>query len=208
MKIITRTTKIITLHQPWASLIALGLKKYETRSWGTDYRGKLLIHAAKRPFIAVDGFTVLDKDADYAWRHALELAYENGILNGQSKLPSASELPLGCVVAIVDLTECYNMISVPNCLDTSRTRQSDNPTTSWDGGDRYSKIWIETVLPLEQAVGDWQAGRYAWKLENIQPLFNPIHWKGAQGGLRNAPSELIELVDQQFKAQIKKAIGD
>ena len=37
------TLKAISLWQPWASLIPLGLKHYETRSWKTNYRGKLLI---------------------------------------------------------------------------------------------------------------------------------------------------------------------
>jgi len=32
----------ISIHQPWASLIAFGEKRYETRSWKTDYRGLLL----------------------------------------------------------------------------------------------------------------------------------------------------------------------
>ena len=39
--------KIITLKQPWATLIILGYKKYEFRSWKTNYRGKILIHAGK-----------------------------------------------------------------------------------------------------------------------------------------------------------------
>lgn len=37
--------KIITLKQPWATIIAEGLKYYEFRSWKTSYRGELLIHA-------------------------------------------------------------------------------------------------------------------------------------------------------------------
>ncbi len=37
--------KIITLKQPWATLVAEGIKKYEFRSWKINYRGKLLIHA-------------------------------------------------------------------------------------------------------------------------------------------------------------------
>jgi len=37
--------KIITLKQPWATLIAEGYKKYEFRSWKTSYRGDILIHA-------------------------------------------------------------------------------------------------------------------------------------------------------------------
>ena len=37
--------KALTLKQPWATLISEGLKEYEFRSWNTNYRGKLLIHA-------------------------------------------------------------------------------------------------------------------------------------------------------------------
>lgn len=37
----------LSLLQPWASLVIMGAKKIETRSWSTDYRGKLLIHAGK-----------------------------------------------------------------------------------------------------------------------------------------------------------------
>lgn len=37
--------KTLTLKQPWATLIAKGLKEYEFRSWKTSYRGPLLIHA-------------------------------------------------------------------------------------------------------------------------------------------------------------------
>ncbi len=40
--------KAITLHQPWASLVAQGIKTIETKSWSTHYRGRLAIHASKR----------------------------------------------------------------------------------------------------------------------------------------------------------------
>lgn len=39
--------KVITLKQPWATLVAEGLKKYEFRTWKTNYRGELYIHAGK-----------------------------------------------------------------------------------------------------------------------------------------------------------------
>ena len=37
--------KVLTIKEPWASLIIDGHKKYEFRSWKTNYRGKILIHA-------------------------------------------------------------------------------------------------------------------------------------------------------------------
>lgn len=39
--------KIITIKQPWATLIAEGYKKYEFRTWKTNYHGEILIHAGK-----------------------------------------------------------------------------------------------------------------------------------------------------------------
>lgn len=41
------TMKVLTIKQPWASLIINSYKKYEFRSWKTNYRGKILIHAGK-----------------------------------------------------------------------------------------------------------------------------------------------------------------
>lgn len=40
--------KALTLYEPWASLIKLGRKTIETRSWGTSYRGPLAIHAGEK----------------------------------------------------------------------------------------------------------------------------------------------------------------
>ena len=39
--------KVITIKQPWATLIAEGIKKVEFRTWKTNYRGELYIHAGK-----------------------------------------------------------------------------------------------------------------------------------------------------------------
>lgn len=38
--------KVLSLLQPWATLVVTGAKKLETRSWQTSYRGGLLIHAS------------------------------------------------------------------------------------------------------------------------------------------------------------------
>lgn len=39
--------KVLTIKQPWATLIMHGDKRFEFRSWQTKYRGDLLIHAGK-----------------------------------------------------------------------------------------------------------------------------------------------------------------
>ena len=42
--------KVLSLLQPWATLVIVGAKKFECRSWKTNYRGTIIIHAsAKKP---------------------------------------------------------------------------------------------------------------------------------------------------------------
>lgn len=83
--------RAISLWQPWASLVALGAKKFETRSWATAYRGPLLIHAAKH-------WTkeLVDLSGDYTFFKYL------------SKINSrVSQLPKGAYIALVDLVEIF-----------------------------------------------------------------------------------------------------
>lgn len=39
--------KVLSIKEPWASLIINGYKEYEFRTWKTNYRGKILIHTSK-----------------------------------------------------------------------------------------------------------------------------------------------------------------
>jgi hypothetical protein len=39
--------KTLTIKNPWAMLIAAGIKDIENRTWRTKFRGRILLHAAK-----------------------------------------------------------------------------------------------------------------------------------------------------------------
>lgn len=71
----------LSLPQPWASLVADGAKRIETRSWGTPYRGPLAIHAAK----SID------------WSACQKFKYV------------AAQVPRGVVVCICQLTACFRV---------------------------------------------------------------------------------------------------
>lgn len=74
--------KVLTIKQPWATLIMQGDKRFEFRSWQTKYRGDLLIHAGKG----------VDKEA----------------MKRLSKyLPK--ELPYGKILGKVKLIDCIKM---------------------------------------------------------------------------------------------------
>ena len=67
--------KVLTIKQPWASLIVNGYKDYEFRSWKTNYRGKILIHA---------GLSV-DRDASKRVE-CYDLNYINGAIIGEAEI--------------------------------------------------------------------------------------------------------------------------
>lgn len=67
--------KVITIKQPWATLIAEGYKEYEFRTWKTKYRGEILIHAGKG----------VDKKAMERFKH-LNLEYPKGQIIAKAKL--------------------------------------------------------------------------------------------------------------------------
>ncbi len=86
--------KAITLWEPWASLIALGAKRIETRSWPTSYRGPLAIHAAKNA------------------EHIL-ISWDEPFLTALSPLQNSEKTAIafdcGKVIAVADLVACVEM---------------------------------------------------------------------------------------------------
>jgi activating signal cointegrator 1 len=82
--------KLLSLWEPWATLMALGAKRIETRGWPTSYRGWLAIHASKGGLSKRNLADCLD---DPAFRLAL----------------GGEELSPGCIVAVVRLVDCCPM---------------------------------------------------------------------------------------------------
>jgi hypothetical protein len=90
--------KALSLIQPWATLIAIGAKRIETRSWPTDYRGPLAIHASK--WLGTDGRVVSAHVAD-----CLSCCHEEPYRTAltRSGIESVRDLPSGALVATVRL---------------------------------------------------------------------------------------------------------
>jgi hypothetical protein len=86
--------KALTLWQPWASLVAIGAKKVETRCWFTKHRGPLAIHSAQ-----IIPYKFLGKS-----RHSAEFKlFLERALPGGIPLKHDTRLPLGKVLCIVNL---------------------------------------------------------------------------------------------------------
>ena len=82
--------KAITLEQPFASLVSIGVKTIDTRPWSTDYRGPLAIHSGK-------------SDMDVTDPYYRTLLIAAGL--------DCEQLPVEKIVAIADLVGCEKVIT-------------------------------------------------------------------------------------------------
>ncbi|CAG0947427.1 hypothetical protein ANRL1_04099 [Anaerolineae bacterium] len=143
--------KAITLTQPWATLVAIGAKRIETRSWSTAYRGPLAIHAAK----------TFPKDA----RDLCRDLYPGAALFSSVLIAAGydriAQIPLGVVVATCELVAVKRII--PGYIKVLR--------------DQMGHFNSEQEI----AFGDYTPGRYAWILADVRSLDAPIPAKGALG---------------------------
>lgn len=143
--------KALTLTQPWATLVAIGAKRIETRSWSTSYRGPLAIHAAK-------GYPCWARGTcdEGPFRKAL------GNLDPQG-LHCGYVLATATLVAIVP-TEAVIEFSFDRGVFLGELLTEGFP-----------------LSPEELAFGDYAEGRYAWLLKGVKPLPVPVPARGRLG---------------------------
>lgn len=131
--------KVISVIQPWATLIALGEKVFETRSWATKHRGELAIHSSKK----------VDKETCRQEPFRSILA-KHGY--------TEKNLPVGMILATCQLVDCFKVVE--------------------DEGVQARLDTEYIVMGNEYEFGDYEEGRFAWQLDNVQALAEPIPAKG------------------------------
>ena len=124
--------KVLSIKEPWASLIKDGKKKIETRSWKTNYRGDLYIHAS---------LTKINK----------EIKNKKDLMS----IVGDTKPQYGKILCRCKLIDCIEM--TPSFLEKINNNRQ------------------------EYICGEYLVGRYAWILDNIEPLNIPIQAKGKLG---------------------------
>jgi|SRR5580704_13824705 hypothetical protein len=145
--------KALTLHEPFASLIAYGWKEVETRDWYTSYRGPLAIHAALRK----------PDPTELSRLSFIIAARGSGFVLANPEMEKVGMIPLtfGAVVCVCQLVAC-----LPAPLAEYKAKQLKEwfePKHSWE---------------LERQFGDYGSGRWAWILRDVQRLDRPIAIRG------------------------------
>lgn len=71
--------KALSVKQPWAELICLGIKDVENRMWRTKFRGRVFVHATQAP----DKSAILSKQREDATDHIEEFYFKNSAIIGE-----------------------------------------------------------------------------------------------------------------------------
>jgi len=148
-----RNMKAITITQPWATLIAIGAKSIETRSWSTEHRGPLAIHSAKRLgwVGGMKGYRKICASEPFRTMLQARAAEHVRVDRSPDEQTEAPPTPMGCVIAFCELVEVV-------------------PVTQ-----------LKNLSAHEKAFGDYTPGRFGWILNHVRILPKPIPAKGKLG---------------------------
>lgn len=143
---------ILSLWQPWASLLVHGRKRNETRSWA--YKGKLpvvmAIHAAKKWNGDLSALCV--REPFKGELECISIFHDNPFTQPRF-------MPFGAVVGLVRLVEC---------------RYTGNV-------GRPHPEWMAGLSQEERAFGDYSPERHGWICDRFHAFQEPIPLKGQQG---------------------------
>lgn len=148
--------KTLSILQPWASLVALGHKKIETRSWNTKYRGELLIHASLgskhiQKFMN-DNYDFMNNGVYIQWMDKV--------------------LPHGAIIGKVNLIDT---------ISTNKLMLPETDTVIHLFDDEETPIFEYNLTEQELAFGDYSPNRFGWLLSDPVLFDEPIPCKGKLG---------------------------
>lgn len=167
----------ITVIQPWATLLAVEAKRFETRSWPAPPKaiGSLLaIHAGKN----VDEIVWLKHQIETmrSWDDDRTQNYYRRGPRGQY-LGHLRNVFAGTQYRFVDFP-LGRIVAIGRLLRSHRTDA------------------LEHLSARERAFGDFSAGRFAWEIEVVRFLADPIQATGKQGVWQwDPPAGLLDGLD-------------
>lgn len=173
----------LTIRQPWAQLIAAGIKQWENRTWKTSYRGPLAIHAAKAgshrprqsesqaqsPGKASEGrASMAHSDEYFPLRLRSRLGLQRSVTTSDTDTTSAVDPP--SATNPDDLDSIYNDPLLDSILP-------DRTTLVF--GAIIAVVDMVDILPVGQVgVNIFATGPNCWLLERPRLIDPPIYIPG------------------------------
>ena len=151
-------TRCLSVRRPWANLIVSGYKPLENRSWPTDYRGRIAIHASGR----YDGDayeSLLDSEPAFCTRKQARMfrEYMRGEHGPPSDVIADSPVTTGRIIGTVELIDVIDVLADDFQLADLAVHSEgfNTPCSCW-----------------------WANAQYAWIFANPIAFTHPIECKG------------------------------
>lgn len=143
----TAPMKALTVRQPWATLIALGIKRIETRTRDTKHRGPLAIHAAATMPCRIGQRLRL---GDFE----VERDSRTGLLLRSDTLAWPYRLPVREIVALTTLFQTRSTDSGEHSPDEREITLGDH-TPGWWAWSLSSVVPVRHSPVLRGQLGIW-----------------------------------------------------
>ena len=174
--------KALTVYHPWAHLIAIGAKRFETRGQKTNHRGPLVIHAG----LDTGAAKTLLPDPDAA-RPEWPAPFRRHLPDDWNKYYAL--VPGGRLVAVVEVMSCQPADDVARML-----RRCAKDAATAKARQRSEE---------ELAFGDFRAGRWALEMRVLARLDGTRLVRGQQG-FWNLPPDIEAAVASQLQGAAGK----
>lgn len=180
----------LSLWQPWASLMAAGAKKIETRHWPTNYRGLVAIHAAKKwdEDLAeiTTGRRFMNALFGHDGFHPMSPTATAATIARKGNMELAMNLPRGCFVALGKLQHCISTTQNPKLIPPP-------------GSDEYH-------------FGDYSPGRWMWVFDEVWKLKYPVHIPRGEQKLWNldegVADTVLAMLPDGVEEQLLQTVGN
>ncbi len=169
--------KVLSLQQPWASLVVMGAKRIETRSWAPKdpaileqiIREGILIHASKKWNKELSNLSEQPPFWDYMKKYWPE----------HETYTPFSKIPLGAIIGKVDFLQSGKTESFVSISE-----------------DKIKSGWAAEINWEEELqFGDYSAGRKGWLLKKPIEFETPVKCDGALS-LWDCPDEILKQIKE------------
>ena len=145
--------KVLSIKQPWASLIVHGVKDIENRTWKTKFRGRVFIHASATP-------KLLDNDSLFT-APQLEVIFSRMSKDKVAAQWFKEKFTTSAIIGEVDITDCIvNHPSIwaeksdPELWDELGNQIYDRPIYNWVLANPI--LYDEPILNVKGKLSFWE----------------------------------------------------
>ena len=178
--------KAVSIKQPWASLIAHGIKDIENRTWRTHFRGRIYIHASAK-----------DLGSFYEFLNKQQM---EAVGNRWPSSPPVPNRHLSAIIGEVDIIDC--VINHPSIWAEKTDFSKEDPESIWNWVLANPVLYDKPILNVKGKLSFWYPDTDIMECIGCSQKFDSETMEEDDGGEKFCPEcweELSPIMAQEAK---------